>query len=71
MWETPLGTSWRNKIATWAPVAVARIGKLGTRPATARELLLLALLMLALIFVSQRREIAYVVTDPGNHHKIT
>ena len=64
-------TSWRTKIAIWAPSAFERIGALGRRPATARELVLLALLMVALIFVSQRREIAYVVTDPANHHKIT
>lgn len=64
-------TSWRTKIATLAPSVFDRIGKVGQRPATARELVLLALLLLSVILLTQRREIAYVVTDPGNHHKLT
>jgi hypothetical protein len=71
MWRRHVLTSWRTKIATRAPAAFARISNLGRRPATARELILLALLMFALIFLTQHRQIAYVVTDPGNHHKIT
>lgn len=64
-------TSWQTKIATWAPSVFEEIRKAGQRPATARELVLLALLMLSVILLTERREIAYVITDPANHHKIT
>lgn len=64
-------TSWLPKMATTARIAFARIGEAGRRPATVRELILFMLLIFSLLWLSHRREIAYVVTEPDRGHVIT
>ena len=61
----------QRMLPTWATLAMEGLDRAGRRPVTARELVLLALLVFSLIWVTHRREVAYVVTDPGNHHVIT
>lgn len=64
-------TSRLSNLATRAPTEFARIGEAGRRPATVRELVLLTLLIFSLLWLTQGREIAYVITDPGRGHVMT